>query len=95
MEFFVFLIFLLVAYIAIKIRSSLLPVLHNFSVFPLKVLKGKSFIQVEILLPRKNVKSSLEINYEATSNGLTKTLVIDALANFVSARRINFSSVSS
>lgn len=77
-----FLILVLVAYIAIKVGSEIAPVFRNSAVYLLKIPKGKEKVQIDILLPKVPYKSSLHIDYQVTAKGLVKTLKVDVLSNF-------------
>lgn len=82
MEFLLLVITGLLTYITYKLKAVIVPSLRTSGALPYKKIRGKTEIQVEILLPRRVVDSSLRIEYEVTHAGLVRTLEIDAISIF-------------
>jgi hypothetical protein len=82
MELLLFVITVLVAYIAYRFRSVVVPFLQRCGAFPYKKIRGKQHTQVEILLPKRLVHSPLRLEYKVSHAGLVRTLEIEALAIF-------------
>ena len=85
MEFLLFLILILVAYIAIKVRNTSTAgaaILRYYRVRHPKEIRGKKTIQVDILIPKRLSKTPVNIEYEVRSDGLVKTIEASVLSNF-------------
>lgn len=86
MELLLFVIASFVVYIAYRMKTVVVPSLRRPGAFPYENIRGKTHIQVEILLPKRAENSPLRIEYEVTYAGLVRTLKIDALAIFNSLK---------
>lgn len=82
MELLLFLVLILVAYIAFKTMTVLTPVLENFKTIQAKLPRGKKKVQVEILIPKKQFNRPPIVTHKVTAAGLVKSLKVDVLAKF-------------